>query len=178
MAHFRLTLTLAVLLFGGFASPALGAESFDGVCDMSGTVKHQPPLTEEPAPTAVRGHFSGTCTGTLTDRDGQVHELDAAPADYRVRDAGGALSCFGGTATGTGSLRFRGGHEIDFALTERRPAPGVALVSLVGTDGGSATVVGTLSPSEDPVELEARCSGSGLRTIRGDARIVSTRLSG
>jgi hypothetical protein len=188
MAHSHIPrLTLAVLSSTALTALALssfatagerGAESFDGVCEMSGTVRHQPPLTQTPAPTDIRGKFSGTCSGELTDRNGRTRQLDAAPADYRVRDAGGALSCLGGTATGTGSLLFGAGAEIEFSLTERRPAPGLAVVTLEGADGGSATVFGTLSPSEDPMELNERCSGSGLRLVRGDARIVSLGLSG
>ena len=160
----------------GAASP--GIERFDGVCAMSGAVRHQPPLTQEPAPTDIRGSFSGTCSGELTDADGQTRQLDGAPARYEVRDAGGDLSCLGGTATGTGSLLFGQGQASEFSLTERRPAPGVAIVALQGAAGGSATVFGTLSTSEDLMELNGRCEGKGLRVIRGDARIVSLGLSG
>ena len=167
---------LALSSFAAADEPA--TESFTGACAMSGTVRHHPPLTQEPAPTDIRGSFSGTCSGELTDRDGRTHQLDGAPAGYRVRDAGGALSCLGGTATGTGSLLLGSGQEIEFSLTERRPAPGLAVVTLDGADGGSATVVGTLSPSEDPMELNERCSGSGVRLVRGDAHIVSAGLSG
>ena len=179
-------LTLAVLLCGAVtalapSSPATagvpGTESFEGVCEMSGTIRHQPLLTQVAAPTAVRGSFSGTCSGTFTDRDGQTQQLDGAPAGYEVRDASGALSCLGGTATGTGSLLL-GGGQIEFSLTERRPAPGVAVVTLEGTGGGSATVFGTMSPGEDLMELNERCAGSGLRLVRGDARIVSAGLYG
>jgi hypothetical protein len=184
MAHRN---TLAVLICGVFAALALsslavaeepGVESFDGVCEMSGAVRHQPPLTGEPAPTEIRGSFSGTCSGEFTDRDGRTRQLDGAPADYEVRDAGGDLSCLGGTATGTGSLIFGRGQEIQFSLTERRPSPGLAVVTLEGAAGGSATVFGTVSPSEDLVEANERCNGSGLRVVHGDARIVSLGLSG
>ena len=167
---------LALSSFAGAAAP--GAESFEGECEMSGTIRHQPPLTQQPAPTTVHGSFSGTCSGQFTDRDGQTRQLDGAPAAYKVADGGGALSCLGGTATGTGSLVFGGGREIEFSLTERRPAPGLAVVTLEGAAGGSATVFGTVSPSEDPVELNERCNGSGLRLVHGDARIVSPGISG
>ena len=188
MAH-RITsrLVLAALTCGAFTAPALsssagadapGPESFTGVCEMSGTIRHQPPLTEEPAPTEVRGSFSGTCSGEFTDRDGRTRRLDGAPADYEVQDAGGDLSCLGGTATGTGSLLFGGGQAIEFTLTERRPAPGLAAVTLEGVAGGSATVLGTVSASEDLLGINERCNGSGLRLVRGDARIVSLGLSG
>jgi hypothetical protein len=188
MAHITISkLAVTALTCGAFTALALstsagadapGTESFDGVCEMSGTVRHQPPLTEEPALTEVRGSFSGTCSGEFTDRDGRTRRLDGTPADYRVRDAGGDLSCLGGTATGTGSLRFGRGQEIEFRLTERRPAPGLAVVTLDGADGGSATVFGTVSPSEDLMETNERCNGSGLRVVRGDARIVGLGLSG
>jgi hypothetical protein len=189
MAHRSSTFTLAIaaLICGALTAPALtasagaaerGAETFEGVCEMSGTIRHEPPLTMEPAPTEVHGRFRGTCSGTFTDRDGRTHQLDGAPAKYEVRDAGGDLSCLGGTATGTGRLLFAGLGEIEFRLTERRPAPGLAVVTLEGAAGGSATVFGTLSPSEDLRELNERCNGSGLRLVRGDARIVSLGLSG
>jgi hypothetical protein len=184
MAHLSLrTLAVAVVISGALpsslaAADSPGTETFAGTCEMSGTVRHEPPLTQEPAPTEIHGRFSGTCSGELTDRDGTTRQLDGAPADYVVRDAGGDLSCLGGTATGTGRLSFGRGQEIEFSLTERRPAPGLAVVTLEGAAGGSATVVGTVSPSEDLMELNERCNGSGVRAIRGDARIVSPGISG
>ena len=170
---------LSALALSPFATAAApGTETFEGVCEMSGTVRHDPPLTGVPAPTEIRGHFTGTCSGTFTDRRGETRQLVDAPVAYRVRDAGGALSCLGGTATGTGSLLFGRGGEIEFTLTERRPAPGVAVVTLEGADGGTATVFGTVSPSEDLAELNERCNGAGVRSLRGDARIVSPGISG
>jgi hypothetical protein len=166
---------LALSPFAGADEP--GAESFEGECEMSGAIRHQPPLTGEPTPTTVHGSFSGTCSGELTDKGGQTRQLDGAPAEYKARGFG-ELSCLGGSATGTGRLVFGGGQEIEFSLTERRPAPGLAVVTLQGAAGGSATVFGTVSPSEDPVELNERCNGSGLRLVHGDARIVSSGISG
>ena len=184
MAHrgtYRLALICcaftALALTSSAGAEKAGVESFTGGCEMSGTVRHDPPLTGTPAPTEIRGSFSGTCSGQLTDRQGRTRQLDGAPAKYEVRDAGGDLSCLGGTATGTGTLRL-GGAEIAFSLTERRPGPGLAIVSLEGAAGGTATVFGTVSPDEDLAEANERCNGSGLRVIRGDARIVSVGLSG
>jgi hypothetical protein len=187
MAHLgTCRLALAVLICGAFTALALssfagadepGAESFEGVCQLSGAIRHQPPLTGEPAPTKVHGSFSGACSGEFTDRDGRTRQLDGAPVDYEARGVG-ELSCLGGTATGTGSLLFGGTQEIQFSLTERRPGPGLAVVTLEGAAGGSAIVLGTVSPSEDLVEANERCSGSGLRLVRGDARIVSLGISG
>ena len=165
---------LALSSFAGAASP--GAESFSGVCEMSGAIRHQPGMTQQPAPTRIHGSFTGVCTGEFTDRDGHTYQLDAAPAGYEGRGVG-ELSCLGGVATGTGKLVFGRGREIDFTLTERR-GPGVAVVTLEGTAGGTATVVGTVSRDEDLLEINERCSGSGLRHLRGDARIVSPGISG
>ena len=179
-------LALAVLICGAFTALTLssfagadepGAESFEGECELSGAIRHQPPLTQGPASTTVHGSFSGTCSGELTDRDGRTRQLDGALAEYKAQ-GGGELSCLGGTATGTGSLIFGGGQEIEFSLTERRPAPGLSVVALQGAAGGSATVLGTVSPSEDLVEINERCNGSGLRLVHGDARIASLGISG
>jgi hypothetical protein len=179
-------LALLALICGAFSALALSAlagadepaaESFAGECEMSGAIRHQPPLTGEPAPTTVRGSFGGTCSGELTDRHGRTRQLDGARAEYNARGFG-ELSCLGGTATGTGVLTFGGGQRIEFSLTERRPAPGLAAVTLQGAAGGSATVFGTLSSSEDPVEINERCNGSGLRLVHGDARIVSPGIAG
>ncbi len=179
-------LALAVLICGAFTALGLssfagadepGAESFEGECEMSGAIRHQPPLTTAPTPTTIHGSFSGTCSGELTDSDGQTRQLDGAPAAYRAQGFG-EVSCLGGTATGTGRLAFGGGQEIEFSLTERRPAPGVATVVLEGAAGGTATVFGTVSQSEDPLEINERCNGSGLRLVHGDAHIVSPGISG
>ena len=168
-------MALALSSSAGAIQP--GTETFAGECQMSGIVRHQPPLTQTPTTARVHGSFSGTCSGEFTDRDGQTHQLDEAPGSYEARGAG-ELSCLGGIATGTGLLRFSGGAAIEFTFTERRPAPGVAVVTLEGAAGGSATNFGTVSPSEDLEEINERCSGAGLRSVRGDARIVSPGISG
>ena len=54
------------------------------------TVRHDPPLTEQPAPTEVRGSFDGTCTGTLTDRHGLTHQLELRAARACGRPAIGS----------------------------------------------------------------------------------------
>ena len=186
MAHSRISpLAVSVLICGTLMTLALtpfaaagkpGVESFDGECELSGIIRHQPPLTQEPASTRIHGSFSGVCSGVFTDRDGQTYQLDAAPASYDGRGTG-ELSCLGGVATGTGKLVFARGRQIDFRLTERR-APGVAVVTLQGEAGGSAVVVGTVSRSEDLAELNERCNGSGVRSLRGDAHLVSPGIAG
>ena len=173
---------IATLLSWGSGAEA-GAprvESFSGACDMSGVIHHEPPLTNEPTPTQVRGVFKGTCSGELTNRRGRTLQLDGAPGAYKARPAG-ELSCSGGTAVGKGRLilrrkRFGRRHVIELSLTERR-TPGVAEVTLEGAAGGSGSVTGTVS-AEEFVNAAKRCSGSGLRRLRGDGRLTSAGLAG
>ena len=186
MAHRSIAhLALAVLISGACAALALStsagagvprAERFEGACALSGAIRHEPPLTMQAATTTVNGGFAGTCSGTFTDRRGRTSQLDNAPAEYRAQGVG-ELSCLGGTATGAGKLLLGRKREIDFSLTERRPGPGLAVVTLKGAAGGSAIVVGTVDP-QTLLEANTACGGAGLRIVRGDARIVSLGLSG
>lgn len=173
---------VAVMFSGGSeaGADAPRAQTFSGACEMSGVILHEPPLTNQPAPTQVRGRFKGTCSGELTNRRGRTRQLDGAPGAYKARPTG-ELSCLGGTATGNGRLIFRHSafrHKqvIKVSLTERR-TPGVAEVTLEGAAGGSASVTGTVSAGEF-VNAGERCSGPGLRRLRGDARIASAGISG
>lgn len=164
----------------GAEADAPRAETFSGVCDISGVIRHEPPLTNEPAPTQLRGRFSGTCSGELTNRRARTRQLDGTPGVYKARDAG-ELSCLGLTATGTGRLilrrkSFGRRHVIELSLTERR-TPGLAEVTLEGAAGGSGSLTGTVS-AEEFVDAGERCSGSGLRRLRGDGRLTSAGISG
>jgi hypothetical protein len=171
------------LMFLSKAGAETGAprvETFSGLCDMSGVIRHVPPLTNQPTPTQVRGVFRGTCSGELTNRRGRERQIDGGPGAYKARPAG-ELSCLGGTATGNGRLIIRRKssgrrHVINLNLTERR-TPGVAEVTLEGADGGSGSVTGTVSAMEF-VDAGERCSGSGLRRLRGDGRVTSPGISG
>ena len=186
MAHSHASILVGSLLIcGAFAAPSLsssgdagvpGPERFEGECTMSGVIRHTPPMTMQPAPTKVRGSFKGVCSGKLTDRRGRTHRLDDARARYKARGAG-ELSCLGGKVPGTGRLLFGRRRSIKVSLTERR-TPGAAVVALRGDAGGRATVRGTVSQSEDLAEISERCNGSGLRWLRGDARITSPGISG
>ncbi len=164
----------------GAKEDAARAQTFSGACEMSGVILHDPPLTNEPAPTQVRGRFRGTCSGEFTNRRGHTRQLDGAKGAYKAQPAG-ELSCLGGTATGNGRLifrhtTFRSKKVIKVTLTERR-TPGVAEVTLEGAAGGAASVTGTVSAGEF-VDAGERCSGSGLRRLRGDARLESAGISG
>jgi len=173
----------AVLLLSSGAraeGDASSVETFSGDCEMSGVIRHEPPLTNEPAPAQVRGVFRGTCSGELTNRRGRTSPLDGAPGAYKARPAG-ELSCLGGTAVGNGRLIIRRKssgrkHVIKLSVTERR-TPGVAEVTLEGAAGGSGSVTGTVS-AEELVRAGERCRGPGLRRLRGDGRVTSPGISG
>src|SRR5687768_6870584 len=87
----------------GARGDASRVETFRGVCDMSGVIRHEPALTNEPAPTQVRGVFRGACSGELTNHRGRTRQLDGVWSAYKARPAG-ELSCVGGTAIGNGRL--------------------------------------------------------------------------
>jgi hypothetical protein len=183
MALSRRPFIVALLIIaaaGALASPAVAkkkrAESFSGTCEMSGVIRHDPPLTVAPKATSFHGSFDGECSGELTDRRGRTRMLDGAPGSYDGWGIG-ELSCLGGVTTGTGKLRFGRGRVIGFTLTERR-GPGVALVTIEGNAGGAGTVAGTVGRDEDLGEYNERCMSSGLELIRGDARIASPGISG
>ena len=152
------------------------AETFQGECEMSGVIRHDPPMTNTPTTTAFHGRFRGVCSGQVTDRQGRTRVLDGARATYDGRGVG-ELSCLGGVTLGTAKLDLGRGVVIEAALTERR-SPGVAVVTLEGNAGGTATVVGTVSQEEDLMDLSERCASSGVRLLRGDAHIVSPGISG
>ena len=79
MAHVRILKlpAMAALIGGAFTALALSssagadaprAETFNGECEMSGTIRHQPGLIAgPPAPTSIHGSFSGVCSGEFTD---------------------------------------------------------------------------------------------------------------
>jgi hypothetical protein len=147
---------------------------------MTGVIHHEPPLTYQPVPAQVRGSFSGTCSGEFTNQRGHTHQLDGAPGAYKARPAG-ELSCLGGIATGRGRLVLRrkpsGRRQvIQLRVTERR-TPGLAEVALEGAAGGSGSVTGTVS-EEEFANAGKKCSGSGLRRLRGAGHVVAAGLSG
>ena len=170
---------LALLALAPAAAPAAKKatpERFAGTCEMSGVIRHSPPMTMVPAQTEIRGNFRGVCSGKLTDRKGRTRKLTNAPASYEGLGKG-ELSCMGGIATGTGKLRFGKGRVIDFRLTERR-GPGVATVTLEGKAGGTGVVAGTVSKDQDLQTINEQCMGTGLDVLRGDAKITSPGIAG
>lgn len=171
----RLAAVSTLLALFALAPPASararGPLTFAGTCSLSGTLVQDPPLTAVPTAGTAVARATGTCSGTLTDRRGRTHQLDAARARY-VAHATGTLSCGGGTAAGHGMLTVRG-RRIRFGFEELR-GPGAAAIRLTGSRGGSATGEAAASPSEDPAAIAQACAGPGLRSVRLDANIATT----
>jgi hypothetical protein len=147
------------------------AESFEGTCQFSGTLRQEPPLTNTPQAGRASATATGTCTGTLTDSKGRARELDGARAGYFAR-AAGTSSCAGGTAAGAGFLWIRG-ERIDFRFSEVR-GPGAGAIRLEGARGGGAGGVARVSDDEDPVRIVEACNGAGLRQVGIQIDIATT----
>lgn len=115
----------AAAMSGGPALAASGARrppSFDGRCDLAGTLVEQPPLTNALVDGRAQATASGQCSGTLIDGHGRRHVLDR--------------------------------------------------------QGGSATGVAAVDPSEDPVAIAQACSGTGLSTVRIRIKLSASDLAG
>jgi hypothetical protein len=175
----RLPIPIAALLMALPSSAVAGqggrASTFEGSCQFAGTVRFQPPLTEEAQPARGSARASGPCTGTFTDRRGRTHELDGDPVTYMAANRG-SMSCGGGVAEGRGYLSF-GRRRLRFELTEVREAGGAELF-IEGARGGVAQGVATVSKEEDPVEIAQKCMGPGLPGARIVIDLATPGISG
>ena len=120
---------------------------------------------------------SGTCSGTLTGRNGQTSQLSNAPVQYRASEVGPAESCAGDpNATGRGELVFSAG-ALRFSVVENRVS-GQAALSYTGRTGGSAAGVAYVS-SSDPAGLVEQCATTGITSAPVQIVFQSTpRISG
>jgi hypothetical protein len=150
-----------------------GPMTFSGSCAFSGTVEFQPPLTITAQPARDLASARGSCSGTLTDRNGRTHQLDATPVDYLATDTASDVSCaLSAGATGTGELAFRSG-ELRFKLSETRVGAAAGL-SLTGVHEGSATGAANVNTSANPIQVIDACAGTGLARAPVDIHIQTT----
>ncbi|MFL5893526.1 MAG: PQQ-binding-like beta-propeller repeat protein [Thermoleophilaceae bacterium] len=154
--------------------PAAGkkrAADFNGSCEFTGTVTFTPPLTNSPQDVNQKVQAKGTCTGTLTDRAGQAHDLNGAPVVYQsVADAKG-VSCGSGLNAGAGELDFEDA-TIGFKFQETRVGP-FPLLQYTGQASGSA--MGTAMPAQDQDPTAAlQCAGDGLKQFSLSGRLQTT----
>jgi hypothetical protein len=146
--------------------------TFDGSCDLSGTVTLTPGMTNTPQPVVQHALAAGTCTGTFSDGKGRTSSLDKAPVTYAAESAGDQVSCLDGTATGTGTLSFPGG-ALAFALSETRLVA-TPLLRLTGKAGGEMDGFATPSQSQDTVASVQACNGSGLESFALDIHVQTS----
>ena len=157
---------------GAQAPPAKHATTFDGSCDFSGKVVFTPPLKNDAQDVRQDVTAHGTCDGTLVDRAGKSHKLEAAPVVYKdVADAKG-VSCGSGVDSGTGTLEFQAG-TIGFKFDEYRTGP-FPLLHFTGVAGGEA--YGTAHPgqSQDPASA-LQCASDGLKEFALDGHLQTTQ---
>ena len=135
--------------------------SFSGSCQMSGTVRFQPAMTNQPQQGSVTATLSGLCNG------------EAARA---VVHSQGTESCAAGQGTGAGTL-YIGRRRLRFTYDEVRTGPSLIL-HVKGAMSGDGIAQGNVSPSADPVPILQACGAAGLTEAPIDARIASQGMSG
>ena len=91
---------------------------------------------------------------------------------YSATEVGTQESCeLNADAPGSGELVFSAG-ALKFAILENRVA-GTALLSLTGSQGGSATAVAAVN-SPNPATVLEQCAGSGEASVPVDLTLRTT----
>ncbi len=171
-------LALAIVLIGaGHASahraaPSHDANTFSGNCQLSGTSRFNPPLTNTQQAGTQQVQATGTCTGTFTGRHGRAHQLNNAPVSWQTTEYTSGASCTAGTLAGNGKITFPYG-TINFTISETTVGP-VAAFTLNGAQGGSAAGQANISPTADPVALTKACAGAGIAEAPVDIQATTT----
>jgi hypothetical protein len=164
------------VLFLALPGPAPAAQkdhalTFSGSCQLSGSVRFKPALTNSPQDGQVYGALRGQCSGTLTGASGHARSLN----DRAVKVRGGSHgleSCEAGRGTGAGYVAF-GHRRLRFTYKEVRGGPALILKA-DGAKGGSAVAQGNVSPSADPLAITRACGGAGLRRAPVDVRLATS----
>jgi hypothetical protein len=170
----RISIAVCTAILAAAAPTAAGHDqgenTFEGICQFSGSVRFSPPLTTAQQSGSGFAKASGTCTGTFSDARGRLHRLYGDVMRY-VASNQGTTSCGLAIAEGSGYLRYRS-WKLRFRLTETRVTGGAHL-RLDGAGGGFAEGDARLDEREDPDEIAENCMASGLREARVDIDIVS-----
>src|SRR3954452_3124268 len=169
----------AIIAFGdpsrSGARDAGKANTFSGSCQMSGTVRFEPAMTNQPQDGRVYATAKGPCSGTLTDSKGTAHSLDGYTA-RAVAESHGTESCGAGQGSGTGTLVF-GSRQVRFAYDEVRTGPSLVL-HVRGARSGDGLAQGNVSPSADPVATLQACGAGGLTQAPIDLRLATPGITG
>jgi hypothetical protein len=147
------------------ASTAGAANTMEGACTFSGSLKFDPPLGNELREFSYRDWASGTCTGTLNG----VPQQDA-PAVIRASGSGTG-SCLAGRTTSSGTLTFTRGTKREADDVKIRFSTNLAGVftqytgTFHGAISGDGTGLVNLLPGESGL---AECEAGALDFLRYD----------
>jgi hypothetical protein len=159
-----LAVAAGALLMSAAPSPAAPPPlTFDGQCQLSGTVSFSPRMTTTPGIVRNYPSATGTCSGSLRGRDGKTVQLSNAAVRYRALEVGTQESCGSNlNASGSGVLLFNAG-PVRFRIVENRVS-GTAALSFTGAHGGSATAVANVNTPNPPGLLE-QCAMGGVASV-------------
>lgn len=151
-----------VFLASAFSVPAL-ADSFTGVCTLSGTATLDPPIGLIPNPTAT---YSFDTDGTVINQcSGVLNGVQVVNATASAHAEGSGilqgLGCGVSTGSGPGTLTIAG-TPIGFSMTIVGTGPQVTLV-IQGNVGGAAT--GQASFATDTNATSKCASPSGASSL-------------
>jgi hypothetical protein len=148
----------AALTVAATATASASANTFSGVCQLTGHAYFAPAITALPQIGLDAARASGSCDGAFTDDHRHKSQLGNAPVTLAERQHG-LIWCVAGASTGSGVLNFAAG-PIAFEVSEQR-GPGVATLELTGARGGSALGLAAIEPAA-LVPAAQSCMGAGL----------------
>lgn len=171
-------LTVAALALVPVASAS--ANTFTGVCSVTGNAVFGLPLTLSPQNTTYNfandtNTTTNTCTGQLTTLSGTTNLVN----DHVTASAGGSgsLSCATSHSTGgTGKLTFSGGAVVNFNI-DLDAAGSEVVFSLTGTGTPPGSGEGHATFAVDPTKAP-QCVTPGLSSINFAVQAVANALNG
>jgi hypothetical protein len=169
-----IVITAAVALAGSSVAAQRSQRplTFDGHCQLTGSVRFKPRMTSNPRVVRNYPRARGTCSGSLTEHNGKTVTLSNAPVRYRAEETGSQESCASNqNAPGKGQLIFKAGR-LHFAIVENRVS-GTAHLSLTGARGGSATAVANVN-SSNPQRILEKCANGGVSSVPVSLTIQTT----
>jgi hypothetical protein len=169
-----ITAAVAAALVGGALAPGSAAaptkklHSFAGSCSLQGTSTQDPPLTNTQQRVRFSADFSGTCTGTLDDRNvsnaavtaHNAGRADASCLQARTIEPGEGASRF---ADGT-TIRYT--FEFTFVFTEGD-------VTFHGRRSGLAHGHLSFLTDRTPPDTASKCAGEGVAEAPLDATLTT-----
>jgi hypothetical protein len=144
--------------------------SFDGTCEIEGTVHFSPAATYQQQILTVEYEATGTCSGTL---DGQSVS-DAPVAMHNQATSDGSCLYAQTLAPGPGSLGFENGATIYYGM-EFTHVFSDGIATYTGQTSGSATGRETFLTPRTPPDISVHCyDGTGISDIPMDLTLATT----